>query len=187
MPHRYITTIDPSLPRIAVDLGYSANSKSCAIAHSLSEETEELFFGECIDATAQILKKTGPATLILEAVLSTYHRADGNPDIRGSFEKGRGWYYGPGVSTFAAAIRFLSQLNKKLPRNLPVSLVEGFLSYKPRKTEHTEDAFRLLKEFDTAECFSPCSGSLPILKEISSPPEIRRYNPRPTESSKPRS
>ena len=173
---RYTTTIDPSLPLLAVDLGYSAKSKSCGIAASSCDQVQALQFGECIQEVVNYIRKQGPHVLILEAVLSTYHSPEGNPEIRGEFEKGRGWYHGPGVTTFAAALRFLDQLDKGLPRGLELPLVEGFLSYKPTRTTHEADARRLVEEFGVAERFLPYSGSEPIYGKISGVPEIRRYN-----------
>lgn len=171
----YTARLPPKLPLLAIDLGYSATQASCGIATS-EGETHSLYFGDCIQWTADTLRKNGPHVLILEAVLSTYHQSDGNPHIRGDFEKGRGWYHGPGVSTYAAAQRFLLQLAPRLPDFGPLPLVEGFLSYKPAKTTHAHDAQRLLHEFDTAERFKPCPGSEALLPLINGIPEIRRYN-----------
>lgn len=176
MPAKIFTAkLQPKLPLLAIDLGYSATQASCGIAASHSEN-HTLEFGASIQWTADYLREHGPHVLILEAVLSTYHRPDGNPAIRGEFEKGRGWYHGPGVSTYAAALRFLQQLAPKLPDSSPLPLVEGFLSYKPVKTTHAHDAQRLLQEFEHAERFSPCSGSEPICPLIHGIPEVRRYN-----------
>jgi len=174
---RYTAQIDASLPIIAIDMGYSANTPSCGFAHSGTTDTHSLRFGECIAATCRRMTEHGQHLLILEAVLSTFHRPDGNPDIRGDFEKGRGWYYGPGVSTFAAALRFLQELDRQLPTSLsPIPLVEGFLSYKKTRTQHCDDAQRLLDEFATAERFQARDGSEPICPEITGAPLIIRYN-----------
>ena len=174
---RYTASIDTSLPIVAIDIGYSAQTASCALANSYTRETQTIKFGECIETTRHLIEEKGNHTIILEAVLSTYHRLDGNPDIRGDFEKGRGWYYGPGVSTFAAAIRFLLVLDQKLPERIrPIPIVEGFLSYKKIRTQHADDAQRLLKEFYTAERFKARSGSEPIISEIEGIPSIVRYN-----------
>ena len=174
---RYTASIDTSLPIVAIDIGYSAQTASCALTYSNTRETQTIQFGECIETTRHLIEKKGRHTIILEAVLSTYHRPDGNPDIRGDFEKGRGWYYGPGVSTFAAAIRFLQVLDQKLPEGIrPIPIVEGFLSYKKTRTQHADDAQRLLKEFYTAERFKARSGSEPIISEIEGIPSIVRYN-----------
>ena len=174
---RYTTRLESDLPLLAVDLGYSARSKSCGVAWAGGAVVQSLEFGECIERVAQQLSRVGRHTLILEAVLSTYHTSQGNPAIRGEFEKGRGWYHGPGVTTFAAALRFVRELNRALPSDLrPIPLVEGFLSYKPVRTAHSEDALRLLVEFDQAECFEALSGSEPICDLLDGVPQIRRYN-----------
>jgi hypothetical protein len=87
-----------------------------------------------------------------------------------------GWY-GPGVSTFAAAIRFLQVLDQKLSKDIrPIPIVEGFLSYKKIRTQHADDAQRLLSEFFTAERFQARSNSEPIISEIDGIPSIVRYN-----------
>ena len=174
---RYTTRLESDLPLLAVDLGYSARSKSCGVAWAGGAVVQSLEFGECIERVAQQLSRVGRHTLILEAVLSSYHTSQGNPTIRGEFEKGRGWYHGPGVTTFAAALRFVRELNRALPNDLrPIPLVEGFLSYKPVRTAHSEDALRLLVEFDQAECFEALSGSEPICDLLDGVPQIRRYN-----------
>ena len=174
---RYTNQLEPDLPLLAVDLGYSARSRSCGVAWSGGAIVQSLEYGECIESVAQQISSVGRHTLILEAVLSTYHGIQGNPTIRGEFEKGRGWYHGPGVTTFAAALRFVCELNRILPNNLrPIPLVEGFLSYKPVRTAHSEDALRLLVEFNHAECFEALSGSEPICDLLDGVPQIRRYN-----------
>lgn len=179
--YRYTAEINPRLPLLGIDLGYSATTKSCGIAYSRDSESHALCFGECVDYAAQLIRKDGACNLILEAVLSTYHSPAGNPNIRGDFEKGRGWYHGPGVTTFAAALRFLEQLDEQLPQFIQLPLIEGFLSYKPVRTLHTDDARRLVDEFSAAERFFPHEGSQPICKTINRIPEIRRYN-RPRSS-----
>lgn len=174
---RYTACIDPTLPIIAIDMGYSANSRSCGFTHSGTTETQTLRFGECITAALERFTQQGLHLLILEAVLSTYHRPDGNPDIRGEFEKGRGWYYGPGVATYAAALRFLKVLDQQLPKSMqPIPLVEGFLSYKKTRTQHCDDAWRLLVEFETAERFQARKGSEAVSAQVAGIPQIIRYN-----------
>lgn len=173
---RYITKTDVDLPLLGIDLGYSAKTKSCGVARSGSDAVQALCFGECIDHVARLIREYGPHILILEAVLSTYHNPEGNPATRGDFEKGRGWYHGPGVTTFAAALRFLNQLDRQLQSGITLPLVEGFLSYKPVRTTHEDDARRLVDEFAVAERFLPCAGSQPICEIIRGIPEIIRYN-----------
>ena len=174
--YRYTAKITARLPLLGVDLGYSAKTRSCGIARLSSSDARELCFGECIEYVLQLIRKYGPHTLILEAVLSTYHSHNGNPEIRGEFEKGRGWYHGPGVTTYAAALRFLDQIDRQLPEGLILPLAEGFLSYKPVRTSHVADAQRLVDEFADAERFLPCDGSEPICTKIDGVPEIRRFN-----------
>ena len=177
---RFTAQLNDALPRIAIDLGYSATARSCGLCSTDLPNPVELSFGQCLRAVAQKLVEKGPHTLILEAVLSTYHSTEGNPAIRGEFEKGRGWYHGPGVSTFAAAHRFLQELHRVLPEVVqPIPLVEGFLSYKPSRTTHGADAARILREFDRAERFTAEAGSEPLCTLIDGVPEIRRYNPPP--------
>jgi hypothetical protein len=55
-------------------------------------------------------------------------------------------------------------------------MFEGFLSYKPKRTKHEDDARRLVDEFAVAERFLPCNGSQPICEAIKGVSEIRRYN-----------
>lgn len=174
--YRYTTIIPAQMPLLGIDLGYSAKTKSCGVACSGSKELNALGFGECVDYTVFLIREHGQHVLILEAVLSTYHRPSGNPDIRGDFEKGRGWYHGPGVTTYAAALRFLDQLDRQLPANCKLPIVEGFLSYKPSPTRHTEDARRLVDEFAVAEQFIPCVGSEPISRQMDGVPQVRRFN-----------
>jgi hypothetical protein len=174
---RYTADLNESLPIIAIDLGYSAKLPSCGWVNSGDAVAQSLDFGQAIEATRDLLLAKGPHMLILEAVLSTYHGANGNPDIRGDFEKGRGWYYGPGVTTYAAAVRFLTVLHRELPSGIgPLPLVEGFLSFKKARSTHSDDAIRLISEFATAERFEPRPGSEAIHSEINGVPKIFRYN-----------
>lgn len=174
---RYTATIDPALPILAIDLGYSAKMPSCGFTHSGAATLQSLHFGDAINRSRILLEQEGTHTIILEAVLSTYHTPAGNPDIRGDFEKGRGWYYGPGVSTYAAALRFLQVLDAQIPPEIaPIPLVEGFLSYKKTRSEHSEDARRLLSEFHTAERFQARAGSEAVSHKIAGLPMILRYN-----------
>ena len=174
--YRYTTIIPERMPLLGIDLGYSAKTKSCGIARSGSQDLHAFGFGDCIDYTVFLIREHGAHVLIIEAVLSTYHRPDGNPDIRGDFEKGRGWYHGPGVTTYAAALRFLDQLDRQLPATFQLPVVEGFLSYKPSPTRHIDDAGRLVNEFTVAEQFIPIDGSEPISRQIHGVPNIRRFN-----------
>ena len=173
---RFTHAVNQNLPLLAVDLGYSHRQKSCGIAHDHLAQPFACEFGQAIEYCVGLLKHSGPHLLILEAVLSTYHNDAHNPEIRGAFEKGRGWYHGPGVTTFAAALRFLRELDRRLPRGLQLPIVEGFLSYKPQRSAHQIDAQRLVDEFEEAERFQPRQGSERILASMEVVPEVRRYN-----------
>jgi len=173
---RFTNLIDQDLPLLAVDLGYSYRQKSCGIAHHHLSQPFACEFGQAIEYCVGLITDSGPHLLVLEAVLSTYHNDAHNPEIRGAFEKGRGWYHGPGVTTFAAALRFLQELDRRLPRGLQLPIVEGFLSYKPQRSAHQVDAQRLVDEFEHAERFIPREGSESILSIIEAVPEVRRYN-----------
>jgi hypothetical protein len=137
---------------VAIDLGYSARADSCGLA--TCDEARALTFGACVCQTAGLIREIGSdgVVLVLEAVLSTCHdEKTGNPCIRGEFERGRGWYYGAGVVTFAAALRFLDRLNANptLPTAVPVHLAEALLSFKSSKqrSDHVADARRIVEEF----------------------------------------
>jgi hypothetical protein len=73
-------------------------------------------------------------------------------------------------------MRFLDQLDKRLPKleqSLP--LIEGLLSFKKTRTDHTEDARRMLQEVETAERHYPEVGSKPILPSIDTAPRIYKF------------
>ncbi|MFT6058839.1 MAG: hypothetical protein ACJAS5_000262, partial [Lentimonas sp.] len=59
---RYTKQLEPDLPLLAVDLGYSARSKSCGVAWSGGAVVQSLEFGECIEAVAQQLSCVGRHT-----------------------------------------------------------------------------------------------------------------------------
>jgi hypothetical protein len=132
---------------IAVDIGYSSKSKSCGLAWDGQKEARCLRFGDCIREVAELCLRFEEPLLVVEAPLSIFHRMDGNPGIRGEFEKGRGWYWGPGAVALVAAMRLLRMLGKQLPADKPVLLAEAFLSNKPNRTSHIDDASRIVDEF----------------------------------------
>jgi len=128
-------------PVVAVDIGYSAHKPSCGLAWSGGSRSLKLEFGTAITRTAEVLSGFDcKAVLVIEAVLTTFHRENGNPDIRGDFELGRGWYYGSGVLSFAAALRFLACLAGHHAVGLPLPVAEAFLSNKDTPTGHAVDA-----------------------------------------------
>jgi len=162
-------------PHIAVDLGYSHDAASCGIMHSVIKEPATLQFGAAIKEVARLVEQIGPCVLILEAVLSTYHDEWGNPDIRGVFEKGRGWYYGPGVATYAAAIRFLRMLRENCSSNAAVYLSEAFLSFKKKRSSHSDDARIIFNSFWDTPSETLKDGTEPILDFILGIPSVKVF------------
>jgi hypothetical protein len=113
--------------------------------------------------------------LVIEAPLSTFHCKNGNPDLRGEFEKGRGWYWGPGAVALIAAMRFLRMLSEKLPVDRSVLLAEAFLSNKPSKTKHIDDASMIVNKFWLAKSERLRKGVEPAIDLVSGVPCIRVF------------
>ncbi len=109
-------------------------------------------------------------------MLSTYHDKLGNPDIRGEFERGRGWYYGPGVTTLAAAMRLLNEIAKHTSLTDPIPIVEGMLTFKKQRTGHGADATTLLNDFYNAPVMDLAVGCEPLLPIITGVPQVRAYH-----------
>ncbi len=149
---------------IAVDLGFAKSSKSCGLAWRTPGgelQAVPLGFGDCIARVGSQLRSVLRAVLILEAPLSGLFNATGNPRERGRFEqrdtdegiKQRYWYSGPGAATCLAAIFFCRELRAVVRDIAPADqattliLYEGFVSFKPQRTDHCEDARRLRDGF----------------------------------------
>jgi len=172
----YLTEIDRRFcPHIAIDMGYSRDKASCGIMHAGIKEPATLTFGATIKEVARLVEQIGTCVLILEAVLSTYHDERGNPDIRGAFEKGRGWYHGPGVATYAAAIRFLRILSQNCSSNTSIFLAEAFLSFKKNRSPHSDDAWIIFNSFWDTDSESLKDGTEPILEFINGVPSVRVF------------
>lgn len=171
----YQTAIDDrkDCPLIAIDLGYSNNQRTCGIVHTYNKEPRSLKFGDTINEVVSLVEQYGPLILILEAVLSTYHNEYGNPEIRGDFEKGRGWYHGAGVLTYAAAIRFLRMLRQNCNSNSVVYLAEAFLSFE--HGSHPADALIIFNHFWETQPERLKDGTEPILDFIDGIPSVRVF------------
>jgi hypothetical protein len=138
-----------------IDLGFAqTGNKSNGVIYASSMDqvpkpkSENFTFAVSIDQISEricALDKSAKVVLVIEAPLSWNFNP--NPYLRGNFEKGRGWYYGPGASVCLAAHFFLSQLCEKLKcsKIQKISLVEAFLSNKPKgkASNHLEDAGRI--------------------------------------------
>jgi hypothetical protein len=175
----YQTNIDKrDYPLVAIDLGYSHKKKSCAIWYEgILEADKILTFGETIERVTSLVDSFGPLVLILEAVLSTYHDKHGNPDIRGKFEAGMGWYYGPAVATYAAALRFLKMLYQRCTTNSIVYLAEAYLSFKNSRSPNSADTLFVFNSFWDTKVENLKEGTEPILNIIQGTPGVRVFNP----------
>ena len=163
-------------PLIAIDLGYSAQRRSCGLAWTGGEEDLELQFGDAIHRTAEILRSFDwKAILVVEAVLSTFHQANGNPAVRGRFETGRGWYYRAGVLSFAAATRFLQCLADLRSNGPAIALAEAFLSNKNTPTGHAEDAATIRDGFWETQPVDLREGVEPASNLIEGIPSVRVF------------
>lgn len=144
-------------PIVAVDLGFANNRKACGVA---SQETrsaecrvEGLNFAQCVERTAEFLLENTDSVLIVEAPLSGLFESTGNPKGRLPFEKAEGktryWYAGPGAAVGLRAIFFFTCLSERVNCNYSttVSVIEGFVSFKTRRSDDREDARALLKDF----------------------------------------
>ena len=167
--------LQPSYKYIALDIGYSKEKPTCGMMYDGINEPIELTFGNAISAVKNKIEQYGACILIIEAVLSTFHNREGNPDIRGDFEKGRGWYYGPGVVTFAAAMRFLNILRNVVSIDASVLLAEAFLSFKKGRSSHSKDAMIIYNRFWETKPEEIRDGTEPILEFISGVPSVRVF------------
>ena len=161
---------------IAVDLGYSRERTTCGLMHDGIDEPIVLTFGDAIIHVKEFIKRERFCILVIEAVLSTFHNSKGNPDIRGEFEKGRGWYYGPGVVTLAAALRFLKVLRKEVSKDERIIISEAFLSFKKDRSNHSNDAKIIYEQFWKTQPEKIREGTEPILEFISGVPSVRVFN-----------
>ncbi len=162
-------------PLLAIDLGYSHKKASCGIMHTGIKEPMSLTFGASIKEVIRLVEQHLTLVLVVEAVLSTYHDKYGNPDIRGDFEKGRGWYHGPGVATYAAAIRLLGTLRQNSTSNATVYLAEAFLSFKKTRSSHSNDALIIFNSFWNTNTKKLKDGTEPIQDFIEGVPSVRVF------------
>ena len=163
---------------IALDIGYSSKRKSCGVACSGYRKFPPLHFGGAVTEVHKLCVTHKTPLLVIEAPLSTYHRPDGNPDLRGDFEAGRGWYWGPGAVALLAAMRFLQVLGQKLRGDQPVFLAEAFLSNKPDRTEDLDDAAEIASKFRAMKPEVLRVGVEPISGLVSGVPSVRVFKPR---------
>lgn len=161
---------------VAVDIGYSETSASCGVAWAGGEACC-LQFGQCLDYVVSIVQRhPDRVVLVLEAPLSTCHDAFANPTIRGSFESGRGWYYGAGATVTLAVMRLVDQLARRTPQGSHAVLAEAFLSRKSEPSRHADDAAVILRDFWTTRPSTLKPGVEPICGIVGVPP-VRAFPP----------
>lgn len=132
---------------IFVDIGFSHARRTSGIA-SGTNDPDEILFSDLPARIANILRSgSGPANLLIEAPLSVAFTVAGNPAPRSIERQGdlrRDWYSGSGAAVLLATIHLLRRLSAAAPAR-PLRLVEGFLSFKRRRTRlsHAADVARL--------------------------------------------
>ena len=162
-----------SLPVIAVDLGFSANGKSCGIARRDLESatfSENHRFATTINKVHEFSRERG-AILILEAPLSVKFDKDGNPSPRGDFErnpKPRWWSFGAGAVMTLAAQFFLRDLRERRRREgvtATIHLIEGFVvgSNSGDHKQVAEDLINAYRDEITSDWIKPDAGSQSVL------------------------
>lgn len=146
------------LPIMAVDLGFaSKKTKSCGLAWQLPDDetrSEVTGFGRCVERVAGFLAENTNSALVVEAPLSGLFDSADNPKGRIPFEKvsvdgktkTRYWYVQSGAAVGLGAIFFFTQLSQMVRSELgvAVSVIEGFVSFKTRSSNHVKDARALL-------------------------------------------
>lgn len=155
------------VPTMAVDLGFGA-SNSCGLAWQNTDgetQPKQMNFGQCVEAVTAFLSGYVDSALIIEAPLSGLFDPKGNPKGRLPFEKviinsrtkTRYWYVQGGAVVGLSAMFLLSRVSKSVTsESNTVNLVEGFVSFKTRRSEHMEDALALLagiREPSTASAY----------------------------------
>ena len=145
-----------NLPTMAVDLGFASKKKSCGLAWQVRSEVcrpERSDFGRCIEKVAAFLSDNANSVLVVEAPLSGLFNTDGNPTGRTPFEEAsvagktdrRYWYVGAGAAVGLGAVFLFSQLSRLVtPETNLIHVVEGFVSFKTRRSNDKEDALALL-------------------------------------------
>lgn len=156
---------------VAVDIGYSVRKRSCGLAWTGGDRPQEFTFGQAVGDVAELLMQVNRPLLVIEAPLSTYHNCSGNPDLRGGFEIRRGWYWGAGVLTLAAARRFLRVLADQL-ENREIFLAEAFL---PGSQGHAADAQTILDNFWAITPEELVPGVEPASDLIEGVPSVRCF------------
>ena len=132
---------------VLVDIGFSADKRSCGIAVGDSQPRNVRYADLAPCIARELESDTAPLNLLIEAPLSIAFNARGNPTGR-SIEKKNGktryWYMQGGAVTLLATMHLLRDLHEMQPTR-EVRLFEGFASFKHKETRssHADDVSNL--------------------------------------------
>jgi len=126
---------------IFLDIGFSSESKTCGLKIFGEPAQNQSWADACLEIKNAIHSCNKNINLMIEAPLSVTFNNTNNP-VRRSFEKRgkstRYWYLQGGVVTLLSAAYLIRQLYDLKESN--ISLFEAFISFKPQKTDHMDDA-----------------------------------------------
>lgn len=170
-------------PIIAVDVGFSASDaaqskgQTCGFATNATGYTpvrpgtqqhngiwsENLTFSQAVASAESVLRTEAAekgATLILEAPLSAYFDANGNPASRDHAEDDIPWYRSAGAVTALSASFMLRELCGRLhQKKITCHLIEGFVTG-AASGNHRVVASRLVQYAGAGEPIELWQGSL---------------------------
>ncbi len=163
-------------PVIAIDMGYSSNKKSCGICGT-SFTAGNFYFGDAVERVKTFISENPYTILIIEAPLSVSHKKSGNPQIRGTFEKGHEWWWKAGAVTHLGAQRFLQQLLSDPPvPSKPIRLAEAYLPQNTSVQGHDKVAQCIVKHFFDKKPMLIYPEAEPILPEkVNGVPPIKVF------------
>jgi len=126
---------------IFLDIGFSSESKTCGLKVFGEPAQNQSWADACHEIKNAIRSCNKDINLMIEAPLSVTFNAKNNP-VQRSFEKRgkntRYWYLQGGVVTLLSAAYLIRQLYDLEGTN--IFLFEAFISFKPQKTDHMDDA-----------------------------------------------
>ena len=126
---------------IFLDIGFSSEAKTCGLKIFGEPARNQSWADACLEIKNAIRSCKKDINLMIEAPLSVTFNAKNNP-VQRSFEKRgkstRYWYLQGGVVTLLSAAYLIRQLYDMEESN--IFLFEAFISFKPQKTDHMDDA-----------------------------------------------
>jgi hypothetical protein len=128
---------------IVLDIGFAGSkNKSSGLGIGVAPAVNVTFSEACQKIIDRIDAKSATVNLVVEAPLSVAFDVNGNPTVR-AFEKRdgetRGWYLGPAPSVTVAALRLLKRIQDSISPAADLRLVEGFATFKDKRTDHAAD------------------------------------------------